>query len=77
MRQLTRHFSFSEKSSLLESIKGPRFTLGWFDAVSSQVNDLFTLEELSNLLRYLGFDKILRTMPGEPPLNIVATRIAI
>lgn len=74
VRQLTRHLSFEEKAKLLEDLQGKRWALSWFDAISSEINDLYTVEELAQILDWLGFGDVWRTMPHEHSLNITAIR---
>ena len=75
LRQLARQLDLTEKAKLVEKIQGPRFALAWFDAISSEINDLYTIEEVVNLLHYLGFENVRRTMPHEQTLNVVATKV--
>jgi SAM-dependent methyltransferase len=74
LRQLTRHLSFEEKAKLLKDLRGERWALSWFDAVSSEINDLYTMEEITQLLGWLGFGEVRRTMPQEHSLNVTAVR---
>jgi SAM-dependent methyltransferase len=74
IRQLTQHLSFEERAEFLRRHFGERYALGCFDAISSIVNDLYRFEELSDLLKFLGFANIKRTAVDENSLNIVATR---
>jgi SAM-dependent methyltransferase len=74
MREATRHLNFNKKSIFCERVEGPRHTLAWFDAISSEINDLYTFEEIRAHLSGLGFDDIRRTMPDETMHNIVAVR---
>ena len=74
IRQLIKHLPFEKKADFLKKHFGERYALGCFDAISSTVNDLYTFEELSDMLRFLGFDEIKRTAMDEASLNIVATR---
>lgn len=73
-RQLTRHLSFPDKADVLKRIQGDRWTLSWFDAISSEINDLYTFEEAADMLQSLGFINIKRTTLAESNLNIVATK---
>ncbi len=75
MRQATHRLKFAEKAGIFENIEGPAQTLAWFDAISSEINDLYTFEEIETTLRYLGFADIKRTMPHETMHNVVAVRI--
>lgn len=74
LRQLTNRLNLAEKAQVMKRIQGERWALSWFDAISSNINDLYTFEEAHDLLRSLGFVNIKRTMPGERNLNVVATR---
>ncbi len=74
MRRLTRHLTFEQKAELLKHVQGERWALSWFDAISSEINDLFTMEELTQMLTWLGFSDIRRTMPHEHSLNVTAIR---
>jgi SAM-dependent methyltransferase len=74
LREATRHLSFAEKAKVFSQIEGEGQTLAWFDAISSEINDLYTYEEIEAHLHGLGFDDIRRTMPAETMHNIVATR---
>ena len=73
-RQLTKHLSLAEKVDVLKRIQGDRWTLSWFDAISSKINDLYTFEEACDMLRSLGFINIRRTALEESNLNVVATK---
>jgi SAM-dependent methyltransferase len=74
LRQLTRNLSFPEKAELLKELQGERWALSWFDAISSEVNDLYSMEELTQMLCWLGFGEVRRTMPQEHSLNVTAVR---
>lgn len=74
LRQLSRHLSLEQKAELLKGLQGERWALSWFDAISSEINDLYTMEELSQMLGWLGFSDIRRTMPQEHSLNVTAIR---
>ena len=74
LRQLSRHLNLEQKAELLKGLQGERWALSWFDAVSSEINDLYTMEELSQMLGWLGFCDIRRTMPQEHSLNVTAIR---
>jgi SAM-dependent methyltransferase len=74
MREATRHLKFREKSAIFERIEGPRHTLAWFDAISSEINDLYTFEEIRTHLSALGFSNIQRTMPHETMHNVIGVR---
>lgn len=74
LRQLTRHLSFEQKAQLLKQIQGERWAQIWFDAISSEINDLYTMEELTQMLAWLGFSEVQRTMPHEHSLNVTAIR---
>lgn len=74
LRRMIRHLSLEQKAELLTKIQGERWALSWFDAISSEINDLYTFEELAEMLRTLGFVNVVRTMPQEHSLNVVATK---
>jgi SAM-dependent methyltransferase len=74
IREATRALSFEQKAKVYEQIDGPTQTLAWFDAISSEINDLYTFEEIASHLTALGFFDIQRTMPHETMHNVVATR---
>ena len=74
LREATRRLSFAEKAKVFSQIEGEGHTLAWFDAISSEINDLYTYEEIEAHLRGLGFDDVRRTMPGETMHNVGATR---
>jgi SAM-dependent methyltransferase len=75
IRDAVRGLSFTEKAEILKQIEGERQALAWFDAISSEINELFTFEELSAMVGGLGFTDIRRTMPHETMHNLVARRI--
>ena len=77
IRQLTHHLSFAEKSEIMKLIAGERRALSWFDAISSEVNDLYTFEEARDMLQALGFVNAKRTAPEESSLNVVAYRSSL
>lgn len=74
LREATRGLPFTDKAKVYEQIEGPTQTLAWFDAISSEINDLYTYEEIEVHLRTLGFTDVKRTMPNETMHNVVATR---
>ncbi len=74
IREATRHLKFEDKSAVFERIDGPRHTLAWFDAISSEINDLYTFEEIRTHLSALGFVDIRRTMQHETMHNVVGVR---
>ena len=75
IQEALRNKPFAEKVGILENIDGKDRALDWFDAVSSQLNELYTLEEIEALLQFLGFENILRMYPeGDDALDVVATR---
>lgn len=76
IRQALSGQSFERKAEILRSLQGERWAQCWFDAISSEINDLYTEEELRRLLSHLGFTAIRRTMPQENSLNMVAVRPA-
>ena len=74
LRLATRAKRFHDKAKLLSRIDGESQTLAWFDAISSETNDLYTFEEIVERLRFLGFGDIKRTMAHETMHNVVARR---
>jgi SAM-dependent methyltransferase len=74
IREATRDLSFAEKATTFENIDGKQHTLAWFDAISSEINDLYTFEEIRAHLVALGFESVKRTMPHETMHNVVATK---
>jgi len=76
LRQATRAMPFEEKAALVKRIEGERGGLGWFDAVSPDINELYSVEEIQTLLQMLGFTDVARTMPHEDSHNVVARRLA-
>lgn len=74
MRQILKNLSFDAKAEVLKAIQGERWAMSWFDAISSEVNDLYTFEELESIVRGLGFGDVRRTMPQEQSINVVAVR---
>jgi SAM-dependent methyltransferase len=76
MRQALIGASLEERARVLSLVEGDTQALGWFDAVSSQINDLYTVEELFQMLDHLGFEDIRRTTPDERNLNITAVKRA-
>ena len=76
MRQAIRHLNLEQRAALIKGVQGERHALGWFDAVSSEINDLYTMEELVRLLSYIGFENIQRTMPNDNSHNVIATKKA-
>lgn len=75
IREASRSLSFADKAEILKQIEGEQHALAWFDAVSSEINELFTFEELAGIVSALGFTDIRRTMPQETMHNLVARRI--
>lgn len=75
IRDAIRHLDFETKAKILEQLEGKSHALAWFDAISSEVNDLYTTEELIALLGMLGFGDVKRTMPEESMQNIVARKL--
>ena len=74
MRQAMIRVPFAERARLLSQVQGEKWAQMWFDATSSQINDLYTVEELFEILGYLGFDNVKRTALEENSLNITAER---
>lgn len=76
LRNLTRHLSFEDKARVISKIQGEKWALAWFDAISSEINDLYTMEEVVQFLTSLGFAEAKRTMKHENMLNVVARKVA-
>lgn len=76
VRQIVRSLSFEEKRKYLIDRFGPYYAHGWFDAVSPQINDLLTFEEIAEFLASQGFTNIKRTMLGRNH-HLVADKISI
>lgn len=74
MRESIRHLSFDDKAKILEQLEGADQALAWFDAISSEVNELYTVEELRSMLTRLGFIDIRRTMPEETMHSMVGRK---
>ena len=74
IREAIRSLSFDQKKSILEKLEGKTQALAWFDAISSEVNELYTVEELRMLFGWLGFADLKRTMPEETMHNVVARK---
>jgi 2-polyprenyl-3-methyl-5-hydroxy-6-metoxy-1,4-benzoquinol methylase len=74
LRQLTGQLTLEQKAEFLKKVQGERWALSWFDAISSEINDLYTIEELAKMLKSLAFEDVKRTMPHEHSLNVVATK---
>lgn len=74
LRQLLKNLPFDKKAEVLKLVQGERWALSWFDAISSEVNDLYTFEELESIVRSFGYNDVRRTMPQEQSINVVATR---
>jgi SAM-dependent methyltransferase len=74
IREATRGLSFDQKAKVYEQIEGPTQTLAWFDAISSEINELYTFEEIVTHLNSLGFVDVRRTMPHETMHNVIAIR---
>ncbi len=55
---------FEKKKAILLERFGTCLGHGWFDAVSPQINDTLSFQEIEELLMDLGFKNIRRTMPG-------------
>jgi hypothetical protein len=70
MRQALISASLEERAEILSLVEGEKKALGWFDAISSQVNYLYTIEELFQMLDHLGFEDIRRTVPEERNHNV-------
>ena len=70
IREATRNLPFAEKAKVCEQIEGPLQTLAWFDAISSEINDLYTFEEIAAHLTTLGFTNIRK----RPVLTVLTAR---
>jgi SAM-dependent methyltransferase len=75
IREGTRGLSFEQKAKIYERIEGPTQTLAWFDAISSEINDLYTFEEISSHLTMI-FDNIYAAMPSSWNTPRMAARSA-
>jgi len=74
MRQALTGCSYEERAKILSLLEGESNAHRWFDAISSQINDLYTVEELYQMLDHLGFEDIRRTRPDERNHNMIATK---
>jgi SAM-dependent methyltransferase len=74
MRQAFVNVPLERRAEMVRKIDGDRHALSWFDAISSEINDLFTTEELFRLLGFLGFENLSRTMPEEAMQNVIAQK---
>lgn len=74
LRRLLKNLPFDKKAEVLKLVQGERWALSWFDAISSEVNDPYTFEELEHIVRGLGYKDVRQTMPQEQSINVVATR---
>jgi SAM-dependent methyltransferase len=74
LRDAIRPLTFDQKQAVLENLEGKNLTLAWFDAISSEINELYTIEELRMLFDWLGFSELKRTMPEETMHNVVARK---
>jgi SAM-dependent methyltransferase len=74
MRQALISASLEERAEILSLVEGEKKALGWFDAISSQVNYLYTIEELFQMLDHLGFEDIRRTVPEERNHNVTTIK---
>jgi SAM-dependent methyltransferase len=74
MRQALIAAPYEERARVLALLDGANKTQEWFDAISSQINDLYTVEELFRMVEHLGFENIRRTKPDVSNHNIVATK---
>jgi SAM-dependent methyltransferase len=63
LRQMTRNKSFQERLALMREFKADDDPGGWFDAVSPEINDLYTYDEIEGWLLAAGFTDIQRTAP--------------
>jgi SAM-dependent methyltransferase len=76
LRQALLGVPLPGRAAAAREVEGERNALAWFDAISSEINDLFTTEELFRMLSYLGFEDAARTMPHETMQNVVARKRA-
>jgi SAM-dependent methyltransferase len=74
IRRALAGLSLAARAEVLSAIQGQRWALSWFDAISSEINDLYTMDEIAALLHSLGFEDVIRTMPDENMHNVIATR---
>jgi hypothetical protein len=69
-----RNLSFNEKQAFLIKRFGQDRAHGWFDAISPEINDLLTFDELKTLLVQFGFANVKSTIKSRNHF-IVADRI--
>jgi 2-polyprenyl-3-methyl-5-hydroxy-6-metoxy-1,4-benzoquinol methylase len=75
LRQQWRLMSFEQRKQAVVEKFGTHKGHGWFDAVSPQINDLLTFEEIADLLQRLGFRDVRRTTDSYNH-ELVADRMA-
>ncbi len=73
-RKEFRNSSFKEIKKKLISLFGKKQAHGWFDAITPDINDLLTYEEIVELLRSLGFKNIKRTI-GDRNIHVIADKV--
>jgi 2-polyprenyl-3-methyl-5-hydroxy-6-metoxy-1,4-benzoquinol methylase len=74
LRRETMFMSFDEKIAYLNAHYPADQVQGWFDAISPDINDTHTFEELRNWLTALGFVNIRRTVATQQHHHIIAER---
>jgi 2-polyprenyl-3-methyl-5-hydroxy-6-metoxy-1,4-benzoquinol methylase len=74
LRREWRLLSLPERRRAAIERFGPELGHGWFDAVSPQVNDLLTFDEIADLLGKLGFENVRRTDDNRSNHHLVADR---
>ncbi len=63
LREATRNKSFQERLAVIRELKANDDSGGWFDAVSPEINDLYTFSEIEGWLLAEGFADIRRMLP--------------
>ncbi len=62
LRQKTRYMSFDQKVEFLSTLYPEELIHPFFDAISPEINDLHSFEEISGWLNLYGFKEIIRTI---------------
>lgn len=73
LRHKLRNMNFEEQLHYLQSIFPEEQVQGWFDAVSPQINDLLTFEEIYEFLQHRNFKNIIRTFNSRN-IHVIATK---
>ncbi len=61
LRNETMHMEFEEKINYLSKIYDKELVHGYFDAISPEINDILTFEEIQAFMKSRGFNNIIRT----------------